>query len=311
MLARPSIRTSDRLTSYLLAGILAIIVAGCGGGAGGDIDEDPVSSANRTTEIVARTGPIVAVRVGETAYLSDNNSYTTSSDPLTYHWSLLSRPDGSNAVLYNASSRNPGLVADVRGDYRAQLVVRAGAISSQRAIQLVVATIAPEPVTGTHFHQGLSSSCVSCHNDEFVTIGSKAGNHIAAGNMCETCHSPMGFDIVPFVDHQEVSGNCSDCHNGQLAIGKSQSHLPTNAECDSCHNTSSFFALNPDGSFDHSGISGGCSACHNGNTAIGKTPTPADTPAGNHPITSAECKSCHTTVSFCLLYTSPSPRDED
>ena len=298
MLAKQSLRRFDGLSSYLLACMLVIIVAGCGGGPSGDIEEAATNSANRTSEIIARTGPILAVRVGETAYLSDNNSFTTLSDPLTYHWSLLSKPDTSNAVLYNTTTTNPSLVTDVRGDYRAQLVVRAGGVSSQRAIQLVVATIPPEPVTGTHFHQGLSSSCVSCHNDEFVTIGSKAGNHIASGNKCETCHTPLGFNIVPFVDHQEVSGNCSTCHNGQVAIGKSDFHLPTNAECDSCHNTTSFFALAADGSFDHTGISGGCSACHNGNAAVGKTPTLADTPPGNHPITTAECISCHTTASF-------------
>jgi len=85
MLAKLSIRKSDGLTSYLLACMMVIIVAGCGGGPSGDIEETATNTANRASDIVARTGPIVAVRVGETAYLSDNNSFTTLSDPLTYH----------------------------------------------------------------------------------------------------------------------------------------------------------------------------------------------------------------------------------
>ena len=47
MLAIPTIRTSSGLTSYLLACLLAIIVAGCGGGPGSDIEESATSTANR------------------------------------------------------------------------------------------------------------------------------------------------------------------------------------------------------------------------------------------------------------------------
>jgi predicted CXXCH cytochrome family protein len=303
MLATKTPWTSLKPVNYLVAGLFALLVAGCGGDSSGNTDDSATSLSNRTTEIVARTGPIVAVRVGGTALLSDNNSYTTLSQPLSYHWSLVSRPDGSKTVLNNPTSRNPSLVADVRGEYRAQLVVRAGGVSSQRAIQLVVATVAPERLTGPFFHQGLSSSCVSCHNDGFVTIGSKAGDHLATSNTCETCHTPLGFDIVSFVDHQEVSGNCSGCHNGVLAIGKSSFHLPTNGECDSCHNTTSFFALSTDGSFDHTGITSGCAGCHNGTSATGKTPDPGDNPPGTHPVTSADCINCHSTESFQEAFT--------
>ena len=280
----------------LLVLTLLLLIAGCGGGRDSTSVHDPNVTAGRIVDIKARTGPVVAVRVGQTATLSDNNSFTTSSEPLRFYWSLLSRPDTSNAVLYNATSQNPGFVADVRGDYRAQLVVSAGNVISQRAVQLVVATVAPEPLTGTHFHQGLSSSCVNCHSDDFTAIGSKAGDHIASGNMCETCHTPLGFDIVPFVDHQQVFGNCSGCHNGVLAVGKSEFHLPTNGECDSCHNTVSFFALETDGSFDHTGISSGCASCHNGSAAIGKTPTPP------HPDTGVECVACHTVAGFTAAF---------
>ena len=285
-----------KLTSYLLAFMLVLLVVGCGGG--GDERASLQGEADKSVDIVARTGPILAVRVGETAYLSDNNSFSSSPEALSFSWSFASRPDGSNAVLQNTTSANPSFVADTRGTYRAQLVVSAGALTSQRAIQLVVATIPPEPVTGPVNHQGLSSNCVICHDDEISGISPKVGNHVATTNTCETCHTPLGFSITPFVDHQEVVGNCSGCHNGVQAIGKSEFHLPTNAECDSCHNTASFFTLGADGSFDHTGITSGCSDCHNGNAAIGKTPTATDIPPGNHPDTNAECVSCHTTVSF-------------
>jgi hypothetical protein len=283
-----------------------MLVAGCGGGPGdGDLPQEQAPAVvAKVFEIVARTGPIVPVRVGQTANLSDLNSYTSSDQPLSFQWSFSSRPDGSNAILQNADSANPSFVADVRGDYRVQLVVNAEGIDSERAVQLVVATVSPELPTGPANHAGLSSICVACHSDEIDAapgpgkIPGKSLNHIGASNMCATCHTPLGFDMVPFVDHQEVFGNCSGCHNGVQAIGKSGSHLPTNAECDDCHNTTSFFDLGPGGSFDHTGITSGCSDCHNGITAIGKTPTPADIPPGTHPITNSDCISCHTIETF-------------
>lgn len=286
----------------LFAGIFMLMLAGCGGGPGGDVDEQTADPGNRVTEVVARVGPIVAIRVGQSASLSGDNSYTSLSQPLSYHWSFASKPDDSNAVLLGANSRNPGFVADVRGEYRVQLVARAGGITSQRKIQLVVATVAPERLTGPFFHQGLSSACVNCHNDDFVAIPSKSQRHMGASNLCETCHTPLGWRITPFVDHQEVFGACSDCHDGVVAIGKSEFHIQTNGECDNCHNTISFFELNSDGSFDHTGITSGCEGCHNGTTATGKTPTPADTPPGTHPVTTAECFSCHTTDSFANAF---------
>jgi hypothetical protein len=298
MIALPRTRISRQQAGYLLAGLLALLAAGCGGGGGNSENGATTAVAGRAVEIVARTGPIVALRVGQTARLSDSNSYTTSADSLRFRWSFSSKPETSNAVLQNVRSTNPSFVADVRGTYAVQLVVSAGGLTSERAVQLVVATIPPERLTGPFFHDGLSSSCANCHNDDFGTIPAKSQDHIGTSNSCETCHTPLAWDITPYVDHQEVFGNCSQCHDGVLAIGKSEFHAPTNAECNACHNTASFLALNPDGSFDHTGISRSCSGCHNGTVSRGKTPTPDDTPPGTHPVTTSECGFCHTTATF-------------
>ncbi len=290
----------QKITGYLAVLMLVVVIAGCGGGSGGD--NGPTPAASQFDVVVARVGPVVAVRVGETADLNEQNSINSSSEPLSYSWSFAHKPDTSNAVLLNPNSVNPSFVADVRGTYLAQLVVSAGGVSSKRAIQLVVATVAPERPTGPFNHQGLSSGCSNCHNDEFGNILSKAGNHAAAGNICEACHTPLGFAPALSVDHQEVLGDCSQCHDGVIAVGKSGFHMPTDAECDDCHTTDSFLPLGPDGKFDHSGISRACTGCHNGIVAIGMTPTVADTPPGTHPDTTSECGYCHTTVDFLNPY---------
>ena len=146
-----------------------------------------------------------------------------------------------------------------------QLVVSAEGVSSQRAVTTVVATIAPERMTGPFNHPGLSSDCVSCHDGEKrqgngELISPKLPDHIATSNMCQSCHTPLGFALIPFVDHQEVFENCSECHNGVLAIGKSEFHPPTVVECDQCHNTTHFVNLEADGSFDHTSITRTCTA---------------------------------------------------
>jgi len=288
------------LFRLLAGGLLALCVSvsGCGGGSGSRAPDAnsvqgqsplPDVTADGIVAVVARTGPIIGVRVGDTAVLDASRSTTTSTEPLSFDWSFSSRPDGSTAELQNATMPDPSFVADTRGTYTVQLLVSAEGVTSKRAISLVVATVAPEPGA---FHQGLSVNCVNCHNEDFDDIPDKIGTHVATSNSCETCHSPLGFSTVSFVDHLEIFGNCSECHNDLLAIGKSEFHIETNVECDDCHNTTHFLALNLDGSFDHSGILRSCSGCHNGAVARDKTPSPP------HPDTSTECGECHTTSSF-------------
>ena len=290
------------LIGYLFSFVLIAFVTGCGG-SGGDAGTETSPFVEKYIEIEAVPGPIVGVRVGEVAVLDDGTSYARSNEPLSYSWSFTHRPEGSNAVLQDATSATPSFVADVRGVYMLQLVVSAEGVSSQRAVTTVVATVHPERLTGPFRHEGLSSNCVNCHFEGFnASIPIKTPNHVAAGNACQTCHTPQGFAILPFVDHQEVFGNCSECHNGTVAIGKSEFHQPTDAECDDCHNTTAFIELNPDGSFDHSNITRSCSGCHNGSVATGMTPTTADTPPGTHPVTNSECGYCHTTDSFLNAY---------
>lgn len=278
------------LTGGFLAFMLAVFSVGCTDGRNESVSaQNPVPVS--VVSAVARTGPIVTVRAGEMVSLDGTRSFTNSTEPLSFLWSFSYKPDASNAALQDATTANPSFVADAKGTYAVQLVVSAEGMSSQRAIEIVVATIPPEPDS---FHQGLSSDCVNCHADALGAIPGKSLDHVATSNSCAACHTPtpLGLAVIYYVDHLEVFGNCSDCHNGVLAIGKSEFHTATDAECDNCHNTTHFLVLEPDGSFNHAGVSRSCEGCHNGSVAIGKTPTPP------HPDTNAECGSCHTTDSF-------------
>jgi len=299
------------LSAYLFSFLITVFVVGCGGGSGDQSKDEAVTPSpfsSTYNELTAVPGPMSGIRVGGVATLDGSQSSTTSEEPLSYSWSFSYKPDGSNAVLQGATTATPTFTADVRGVYMVQLLVSAESVSSQRAVAMVVATNESESLIGPFpGHQGISSNCGSCHdgitqNNNGQFLPQKVPNHIATSNMCQACHTPQGYSIIPFVDHQETFGNCSECHNGDIAIGKSETHPATDAECSDCHNTSHFLALGADGSFDHSNIVRSCSGCHNGTIATGKTPGVGDVPPGSHPQTNAECGSCHTTSSFLNAY---------
>ena len=107
----PTIRILRTLTATLLAAFLATTISGCGDSRNEDVSvHDPnfdptINTAALPVSVMARTGPIVAVRVGQTALLSDNNSYSSSPQPLSYQWSFSARPGGSKAALQNPQGR--------------------------------------------------------------------------------------------------------------------------------------------------------------------------------------------------------------
>ena len=275
--------------------ILALFISGCGGG--GDTTSTGGSAA---LSIQADAGNIIGIRVGETANLDGSASSTTLGSQLSYAWSFTHKPSGSNAVLNNATLVNPGFIPDVVGTYMVQLVVSAGGITSQRAIALVEASITGNVTGDVRVHTSFVSKCSNCHDGRFLdasinpgVILPKSGGHGGTTNVCEACHTTFGFDLVRYVDHTEVFGNCSTCHNGVDAIGKSKSHVVTTGECSDCHNTTSFLQLDANGNYDHTGITSGCVTCHNGKTAIGINHNPDTFDKSNN-----DCVSCHNTTTF-------------
>ena len=207
--------------------VLVLFFTGCGGGAtsggntptGGNLP--PGGTSNSSVLVLADAGDIIGVRVNETVTLDGSGSSTTSTEPLAYAWSFTSKPDASNVELQNATSVNPGFIADVKGTYMVQLVVSAGGITSQRAIASVEITIDGNFTGDKRVHTSYPSKCAECHDGRFAEgegiidpILPKSGNHLATSNMCEACHTTFGFNLIRFVDHLEVFGKCSTCHNG-------------------------------------------------------------------------------------------------
>jgi hypothetical protein len=105
---------------------------------GSEADSVLVSFAN--VPPVAHAGGNQAVMAGETVTLNGSGSSDANLDPLAYYWSLVSRPDGSTAVLDNDTDITTWFDADVAGTYVVSLVVNDGNINSAADNITIVAT---------------------------------------------------------------------------------------------------------------------------------------------------------------------------
>ena len=65
--------------------------------------------------------------------------------PLTFRWSLTSKPLGSTAALSNPAISNPTFVADLPGSYLAQLIVNNGLLDSAPSM-VTIKTTNTQPV---------------------------------------------------------------------------------------------------------------------------------------------------------------------
>jgi len=92
---------------------------------------------------------------------------------------------------------------------------------------------------------------------------------------CEQCHSGQIFRGTP--------RNCSACHDNTRATGRAPTHIPTQAECDECHNSNDF---RQSAVMDHNTITTDCATC---------PPAP-----GSHVArgVTADCQNCHGTTTW-------------
>jgi hypothetical protein len=108
-------------------------------------------------------------------------------------------------------------------------------------------------------------------------------------NICEDCHSPATWSPVVTVDHNQVIGSCSSCHDGNAATGKNQGHFITARDCEVCHDPGAWIphiyrhtglAYEP---LDHRGNLA-CTECHQNNSDPVIWPSPGFQP---------DCAGCH------------------
>jgi hypothetical protein len=82
------------------------------------------------TPPVADAGPNQEVATGSTVELDGSGSFDVNGDPLTYAWTLTSKPELSTAALTGATTVSPEFTADLAGTYVVSLVVNDGTVNS-------------------------------------------------------------------------------------------------------------------------------------------------------------------------------------
>ena len=96
---------------------------------------------------IANAGIDQTVHVGSTATLNGTGSADPDGNtPLTYAWTLLSKPAGSNATLTNPASSMPSVTPDMVGDYLFTLVVTDSLGAPSAPAQVKVSTTNSAPV---------------------------------------------------------------------------------------------------------------------------------------------------------------------
>lgn len=91
---------------------------------------DTVTVSFENLKPVADAGTSQSVNVGETAMLDGSASSDANGDVLTYSWSLISTPAGSQAAIADPGASNTSLVPDLAGTYVVQLLVNDGLLNS-------------------------------------------------------------------------------------------------------------------------------------------------------------------------------------
>ena len=118
----------------------------------GEVDSQPdiVTIDTVNSAPVANAGEAQTAAVGTTVILQGNRSSDVDGDPLTFRWTFLTRPPGSQATLLDPMAVNPTFVVDRPGTYVAQLIVNDGTRASLPATVTIPADdIRPVANAGT------------------------------------------------------------------------------------------------------------------------------------------------------------------
>ncbi len=108
---------------------------------------DTAIVTTENTPPVADAGLDQAVEVGDPVALDGTFSFDIDDDPLTYLWSLISIPEGSQAFIADAMAATADFVADLEGMYIAQLIVNDGMVDSDPDTGVVTATVGNQAPT--------------------------------------------------------------------------------------------------------------------------------------------------------------------
>ncbi|WP_455375375.1 cadherin-like domain-containing protein [Kaarinaea lacus] len=155
------------------------------------LEDDEVLTPGRT---IANPGPFREAALGR-VLLNGNGSLFTGGNS-AFSWTLVSRPAESLAVIQNANQANAFFIADVPGDYVAQLIVNDGIGATPASPPgEVVVRVSPtiRPISFVSDVSPIFEQCAVCHlgfdNPRFNNLGTLYDNVINFVNIDDPLNS--------------------------------------------------------------------------------------------------------------------------
>ena len=91
---------------------------------------------------------------GAMVKLDGSASFSEENSPLSWNWTLVSKPAESKAELVDADSPAPSFTPDVAGIYIGRLVTSVGSIQSQPSTVVIAASpMTPSGTTGEEMNR--------------------------------------------------------------------------------------------------------------------------------------------------------------
>ena len=118
--------------------------------------------------------------------LDGSASTDADSDALTYLWTVVSKPEGSNPQLIGADTMTPTFIADLEGTYEIQLIVNDGYSDSTPDIVVI----------GWYTQPGYAQQQISGAQDIVIHLPldhvTTRGNQVALGRMLLLASAALG-----------------------------------------------------------------------------------------------------------------------
>ena len=127
------------------------------------VNDGTVDSAADTVTITTNAPGAPTANAGPNQTVARNSVVTLSGSgtdpqglPLTFQWSLTTRPAGSAAVLSSTTIPNPTFTADQPGNYVAQLIVNNGSVNSAPSMVTITVQGNTQPVANAGANQNVA-----------------------------------------------------------------------------------------------------------------------------------------------------------